>query len=103
MTAQLRKKGKVAFNVISERLMLSSNDNQAFTNGVEKMLKDKELKHQKKQVDKIKAEWSKAQKDIMKAKINVTDAEADILVREQSKNKLIKECAENGSISTMDL
>ena len=39
----------------------------------------------------------------MKAKINVTDAEADILVREQSKNKLIKECAENGSISTMDL
>ena len=103
MTAQLRKKSRAAFNVIGERLVLSSNADWAFTNGAEKMLKDKELKRQKKQVDKIEAEWSKAQKDIMKAKINVIDAGADILVREQSKNKLIKECAENGSISTMDL
>ena len=96
MTAQLRKKGGAAFSVIGERLVLSSNADLAFTNGAEKMLKDKELKCQKKQVDKIEAEWSKAQKDIMKAKIDVTDSEADILAREQSKNKLIAQCAENG-------
>ena len=83
MTAQLRKKGGAAFQVIGERLVLSSNADLAFTNGAEKMLKDKELKIQKKQVDKIEAEWSKAQKDIMKTKVNVTDAEADILAREQ--------------------
>ena len=59
-------------------------------------MKDKELKCQKKQTDKFEAEWSKAQKDIMKARISVTDAEADILAREQSKNKLIAQCAENG-------
>ena len=61
MTAQLRKKGGAAFSFIGERLVLSSNADLAFTNGAEKMLKDKELKCQKKQVDKIEAEWSKAQ------------------------------------------
>ena len=76
MTAQLRKKGGAAFSVISERLVLSSN---AFTNGTEKMLKDKELKCQNKQVEKIEAVWSKAQKDITKPKIDVIDSEADIL------------------------
>ena len=75
--------------------MLSSNADLAFTNGAEKMLKEKELKSQKKQVDKIEADWSKAQKDIMKAKIDVTDSKADILAQEQSKNKLIAQCAEN--------
>ena len=39
MTAQLRKKGRAAFNVIGERLVLSSNADWAFTNGAEKMLK----------------------------------------------------------------
>ena len=58
--------------------------------------RQKELKSQKKQVDKIGAEWSKAQKDIMKAKIDVTDSEADILAQERWKNKLITQCAENG-------
>ena len=76
--------------------MLSSNADLAFTNGAEKMLKEKELKSQKKQVDKIEADWSKAQKDIMKAKIDIIDSKADILAREQSKNKLIAQCAENG-------
>ena len=90
------KKGGAAFPVIGERLVLSSNADLAFTNGAEKMLKEKELKSQKKQVDKIEADWSKAQKDIMKAKIDVTDSKADILAREQSKNKLIAQCAENG-------
>ena len=93
MTAQLRKKGGAAFSFIGERLVLSSNADLAFRNGAEKMLKDKELKCQKKQVDKIEAEWSKAQKDIMKAKIDVTDSEADILTWEESKNKLIAQCA----------
>ena len=79
MTAQLRKKGSAAFNVIGERLVLSSNADLAFTNGAEKMLKDKELKCQKKQVDKNESEFSKAKKDIIKTKIDVTDAEADIL------------------------
>ena len=32
----------------------------------------------------------------MKAKIAAHDAEADILAQEQSKNKLIAQCAENG-------
>ena len=96
MTAQLRKKGGAAFPVIGERLVLSSNADLAFTNGAEKMLKDKELKCQKKQIDKIEAVWSKAQKDIMKARISGTDTEADILAREQSKNKLIAQCGENG-------
>ena len=80
MIAQLRKKGGAAFNVIGERLVLSSNTDLAFTNGVEKMLKNKELKCQKKKIDKIEADFSKAKKDITKAKIDVTDAEADILV-----------------------
>ena len=31
----------------------------------------------------------------MKAKIDVTDSKADILAQEQSKNKLIAQCAEN--------
>ena len=75
--------------------MLSSNADLAFTNGAEKMLKEKELKSQKKQVDKIEADWSKAQKDIMKAKIDIIDSKADILAREQSKNKLIAQFAEN--------
>ena len=39
MTAQLRKKGRAAFNVIGERLVLSSNADWAFANGAEKMLK----------------------------------------------------------------
>ena len=60
------------------------------------MLKDKELKRKKKEIDQIEAEWSKAQKDIMKAKIAVSDAQADILVREQSKIKQLAQCMENG-------
>ena len=54
------------------------------------------LKNKKKQVDRIEAEWSKAQRDIMKAKIDVTDSEADIFAQKQSKNKLTVQCAKNG-------
>ena len=76
--------------------MLSSNADLAFTNDAEKMLQKKKLTSQKKQVDQIEADWSKAQKDIMKAKIDIIDSKADILAREQSKNKLIAQCAKNG-------
>ena len=38
------KKRGAAFNVIGERLVLSSNADLAFTNGAEKMLNDRELK-----------------------------------------------------------
>ena len=59
------------------------------------MLKDEELKRKKKEIDQIEAEWSKAQKDIMKAMIAVSDAQADIVAREQSKNKLLAQGMEN--------
>ena len=49
MTAQLKKQG-AAFPVIGERLVLSSNADLAFTNGAEKMLKENELKSQKKTI-----------------------------------------------------
>ena len=59
------------------------------------MLADTELK-KKKEIDKIKAEWAKAQMDIMKAKVGVSDAQADISAREQSKMKLLSQCVKNG-------
>ena len=79
MTAQLRQKGGASFKAVGERLVLSSNADIAFSGGSEKMLVDKELKKQKQKVDKIEAEWSKAQKDLIKAKVAVSDAEADII------------------------
>ena len=48
------------------------------------MLADKELK-KKKEIDKMEAEWSKAQK----AKVGVSDAQADTLARDQSEMKLL--------------
>ena len=47
-------------------------------------------------IEKIEAEWSKAQKDITKAKVSTTDELADTLAREQSNNKLLAQCIENG-------
>ena len=67
MTPQLRDKGGSSFKLVGERLVLSSNADLAFSEGSEKMLVDKELKKQKQQVDKIEAEWSKAQKDLVRA------------------------------------
>ena len=96
MTPPLRDKGGSSFKLVGERLVLSSNADLAFSEGSEKMLVDKELKKQKQQVDKIEAEWSKAQKDLVRAKVAVSNAEAYILAREQSKNKLLAQCVENG-------
>ena len=50
------------------------------------MLRYKELKEIRKEVEQTEAEWSNAQKD----------AEADKLAREQSKNKLLTLCIEYG-------
>ena len=96
LSEQLRRKGGSAFKAIGERLVLKSNSDLAFAEGAEDMLKDKELKSKKKEVDKIEAEWSKAQKDVIRSKLTVTDSEADILAREQGKNKLLSQCLENG-------
>ena len=51
------------------------------------MLKDKELKSRQKEVAEIKADYSRAQKDLMRFKLTLTDPEADKLAREQSKTK----------------
>ena len=74
MTVQLRKKGGASFKAIGERVVLSSYADLAFSVGAEKMQADKELKKKKKEIDKIEAEWSKAQKDILRAKVGVSDA-----------------------------
>ena len=61
------------------------------------MLKDKELKKRKKEVDQLDTQFSRAQKDVARAKIAAcSDAEADILAREQAKNKQISDCKCNG-------
>ena len=97
MSEQLRKKGGSAFRAVEERLVLSSNADLAFSKGSEKMLKDKELKKRKKEVDQLDTQFSRAQKDVARAKIAAcSDAEADILAREQAKNKQISDCKCNG-------
>ena len=54
------KKGGSAFCAVGERLVLSSNADLAFSKGSEKMLKDKELKKRKKEIEQLDAQWSKA-------------------------------------------
>ena len=60
------------------------------------MLKDKKLKSKQQEINKIEADWSSAQKEIIKSKLSLSDAETDKLAREQSKNKLLAQCVENG-------
>ena len=84
---QLRTKGGSAFKAISDRLVLKSSADIAFAEGAEFMLKDKSLKKRKQEVDKIEAEWSK---------VAMTDSKMDKLAREQSKNKALIQCKENG-------
>ena len=60
------------------------------------MLRDKELKKKRKEVEQIKADWSNAQKDVLRSKLSFSNAEADKLAREQSKNKLLTLWIENG-------
>ena len=59
------------------------------------MLQDKELKAKQKEVEQIEAEQSKAQKDVMTAKLSIKDSEAEKLAKEQAKNKLLALCLEN--------
>ena len=79
---QLKAKGGVAFQAISDRLVLKWI-NKAFAKGAEYMLKGKELKAKQMEVAKIKTDWSRAQKDLMESKLALTDPEEDKLAREQ--------------------
>ena len=63
------------------------------------MLKDKELKAKREELDNIEGEWSRAQKVVIRSKLCLKDAEADILAKEQAKNKLIHQCIEHGKSS----
>ena len=96
MTNQLRAKGGQAFKAIGERLVLKSNSDIVFAEGAEKMLKEKELRKKRKEIEQIEALWSRAQHDVIRSKIAISDSEADILAREQTKNKAMSLCTENG-------
>ena len=96
MTNQLRSKTATAFKAISERLVLKSNADNAFSEGAKHMLKDKQLRKKQKEIVYMEAEWSKAQRDIIISKIFISDSDADILAREQTKNKALNLCVENG-------
>ena len=72
MSQQLRSKGGSAFNAISDRLVLKSSSDLAFGKDAANMLKDKELKSKRQEIDQIEADWSRAQKDIMKSKLSLT-------------------------------
>ena len=54
------------------------------------------MKKKRKEVEKIEAQWSKAQHDVIKSKIAISNSKADILAREQTKNKAMSLCADNG-------
>ena len=41
------------------------------------MLKDKELRSKKKEIDEIEADWSSAQRDVMRSKLAISDSDAD--------------------------
>ena len=96
LTNQLHSKGGQAFKAIGERLVLKSNSDIAFIEGAEQMLKDKKLKSMKQKVETIEADWSNAQKDVMSSTLSKNAPEADLLAKEQSKNKLLSLCLENG-------
>ena len=51
LTDQLWRKGGPAFKAIGEKLALKSNSVIAFAEGAERMLKDKELKSKKQEID----------------------------------------------------
>ena len=96
MSEQLRSKGGSAFKAISDGLVLKSSSNPAFRKDAVNMLKSKEMKSKQQEINKVEADWSSAQKEIMKSKLSLSDAETDKLAREQSKNKLLAQCVENG-------
>ena len=60
------------------------------------MLKGKKLKAKQMEGAEIKTDWSRTQKDLMESKLALTDPEADKLAREQSKNKAMALCRDNG-------
>ena len=97
LSQQLKSKGGSAFQVISDRLVLKTSSDLSFGNEGANMLKEKELKAKQKEVHQIEADFSKSQSEIMKAKLTLTDSEADKLARDMAKNKLISLCVQNGT------
>ena len=77
MSQQIRNKGESAST--SDTLVLNSSSDLAFGKDAANMLKDKELKSKQQEITKIEAGWSRVQKDIMKSKLSLTDADADKL------------------------
>ena len=83
--------------------MLKSNADIAFADGAERMLRDKELKKKQKEVAQIGAEWSKAQHDVIRAKIAISDTESDMLAREQKTRHWLFVWKMGNVLSTMHL
>ena len=71
-----------AYKAIGDRLVLKSSSDLAFCEGAENFLKDNEQKS-KSEIDAVEADWSKAQKHVMRAKLSVTESEIEKLVKEQ--------------------
>ena len=86
---QLRRKGGSAYKAIGDRLVLKSSADLAFSEGAEKFLKDKELKPKKTEVDTVEADWSKAQKDVMRAKLSLTESETEACKRSIKKQAFV--------------
>ena len=98
ITTQLRANGGQPLKAVGEWLVLKSNADIAFGEGAENMLKDKELRKKRKEVEKIEAQWSKAQHDVIKSKIAISNSKADILAREQTKNKAMSFWEDNSRL-----
>ena len=97
VSEQLRSKGGSAFQAISNRLVLKTSSDLVFGNEGANMLMNKKLNAKQKEVHQIEADFSKSQSEIMKAKLTLTDSEADKLARDMAKNKLISLCVQNGT------
>ena len=92
---QLGKKGGAAHKTIGDRLVLKSSSDLAFGEGAENFLKDTELKFMKTEIDSVESDWSKAQKDVMGAKLSLTESETEKLAKVESKN--MSQCLKNGN------
>ena len=92
LSQQLRSKGGSAFQAISDRLVLKTSSDLAFGNEGANMLKNKELKVRQKEIHQIATDFSKSQKEIMKAKL----AGSDKLAIDMAKNKRISLNVQNG-------
>ena len=100
---QLKAKGGSAFQAISDTLVLKSSADIAFGKGAESMLKDKVLKSRQKDVAEIEADYSRAQKDLMRSKFALADLEADKQAREQSTSPTEQRCVRAVSLRVLNM